>query len=205
MGLWVVVSFEARESNRNWKFVCASALGLYRRNRAPKSCAELMATFPSIMGRTSIFTDTRAARIISCCCWSRTTRSSRISRLGSPKSTCPTLTCVPRRSLAKPDTLSPRKRCATGRRSTPNANTFSAMTVQRTMLKPHLTILTQLLRILNHFVSPKWQKIARLLNYFAKIIQIIGYFSFFCQFLCFIYLFFTNFASFNPTIQLNFI
>jgi hypothetical protein len=27
-GLWVVVSFEARESMRNWKFVCASALGL---------------------------------------------------------------------------------------------------------------------------------------------------------------------------------
>jgi hypothetical protein len=88
---------------------------------------------------------------------------------------------------------------------TPNAITFSAMTVHRTMPKIHLNILTQLLRILNHFVSRKWQKIALLPNYFAKIIQIIGYFSFFCQFLCFIYLIFINFASFNPTIQLNFI
>ena len=73
-----------------------------------------------------------------------------------------------------PDTFSPRKLCVEGSRVTPKAITFSAMTVQRTMLKTHLNIFTQQLRILNRFVSPKWQKKAFRRNYFAKIIQIFG-------------------------------
>ena len=81
---------------------------------APNNCADEMLTCPSAKAIKSTRAVRRATRSISLCRWSRMTASSMMIRLKNPRSTRPTLTCVPSILLIASDAFSPSQVCTKG-------------------------------------------------------------------------------------------
>ena len=153
-GVWLSVSFGAKESITNWKLGFVSAFCCQRRAWAPKSCADEMEIRPLVSGRISTLADRRVMFSISRLCWSRIVTSSMMIRSRKPKSTRPMLTSVPRASLKTADTLLPTDCWTIGSRRTAAVNKFRAITVQMTMLIIRFSIFTwQKYNILSGFLQ----------------------------------------------------
>ena len=174
IGFPCVVSFEARESRTNWKFVFSFSAVLYRESCGVNSCADVMFTFPSSKSTMSIFAAILAALSISFPFWSSMTTSSMMILFSMPRSMFPTVTLEPILSAMALATVFPMVCCTRGICSMMATKIYKVTIVQTTMLVKCFMMLLNLfnfgissLQMLLLFVyfATKLQKKAQLVSF----------------------------------------